>query len=266
MGEPWIKMRIGLADDPAVISIACATRLPPDHVVGKLHRLWSWADLNTSDGRLEGVPREWIDEFLRKKGFAEAMANVQPEPWLLIDDYGVTIPKFHTHNGSSAKSRAENTRRQQVSRQICDTGATKARPEGDKRESRVRPSTIDHKDACSSESNSTLILDKVAADAEKISRHLKPQNDADKRLIVKVCFLSALAKFPEAAMWDALEAVKTAGKGANRMAYWRSCLNEQFAKLDLDFPALLRETLVPRESLSWCEPLRRDRAKRESHT
>lgn len=123
MAGDWIKMRIGLAEDPAVISISLATKLDADTVVGKLHRIWGWADQNTADGRLDGVPKSWIDSKVGKRGFADAMASTNP-PWLLIDDLGVTIPKYERHNGKAAKTRAEAAERQRVSRKTCDKSVT----------------------------------------------------------------------------------------------------------------------------------------------
>ena len=50
MSGEWIKMRLDLASDPAVIRIRRSLGLDVDAVVGKLHRLWSWADAHTVDG------------------------------------------------------------------------------------------------------------------------------------------------------------------------------------------------------------------------
>lgn len=131
MAGDWIKMRVGLADDPAVISIARATKLEPDHVCGKLLTLWGWADQNTSNGRLDGVDATWIDAKVGKRGFCAALCSISP-PWLILDDSGVTIPNFERHNGSSAKARAENTKRQTLSRVLRDNCATEARQNCDK--------------------------------------------------------------------------------------------------------------------------------------
>src|SRR5690348_14811467 len=84
----WIPMRVDPEDDPTVIFISRASKLEPDHVVGKLKRLWSWVDSNTEDGELPGVDADWIDRHVRKRGFARAMAEA-PHPWLIIHDRGV---------------------------------------------------------------------------------------------------------------------------------------------------------------------------------
>lgn len=118
MAGDWIKMRLDLPDDPAVISIAAALGISQDEVVGKLHRLWSWADRHTSDGSAPGITPNWIDRFLSKEGFADAMVA---NKWLRFSAAGVKFPHFDRHNGESAKVRTANTIRQRRSR------ATKAR-------------------------------------------------------------------------------------------------------------------------------------------
>ena len=55
MAGDWIPMRVDLADDPAVISIATATGLDELAVVGRLHRLWSWANRHLTTGAAPSV-------------------------------------------------------------------------------------------------------------------------------------------------------------------------------------------------------------------
>jgi hypothetical protein len=111
MAGDWIKVRIDLVDDPAVIAIAARTGLDEDAVVGKLCRLWSWANRNTTDGYVGGIKAAWIDRYLNTPGFAEAMVEAG---WLEATEDGpttedsITFPKFKRHNGDSAKSRALN--------------------------------------------------------------------------------------------------------------------------------------------------------------
>jgi uncharacterized phage protein (TIGR02220 family) len=103
MAGDWIKMRIALADDPAVISIAARLSVDEFEVVGMLHHLWGWADTQSRDGHAPGVTNVWIDRYVRHVGFAEAMVSVG---WLKVDESGVTFPNFERHNGESAKARA----------------------------------------------------------------------------------------------------------------------------------------------------------------
>lgn len=116
MAEDWIKMGTRLAEKPEVIGIAerlsaqllGGIRIDEDTVVGKLHRLWSWADANTVDGNARGVTRIWVDRYLKVEGFGQAMADVG---WLLVNPDGITFPNFHRHNGQTAKTRALTAKR-----------------------------------------------------------------------------------------------------------------------------------------------------------
>lgn len=114
MAGDWIKMRIGLANDPAVISIAAGLDIGEFEVVGMLHHLWSWADTQSQDGHVIGVTRKWVDRFVHRDGFAEKM---QLAGWLLIDDAGIKFPNFDRHNGDSSKNRALATERKRKQRE-----------------------------------------------------------------------------------------------------------------------------------------------------
>ena len=132
MAGDWIKMRTDLVADPAVIAIAAALPdLDYDAIVGKLHRLWSWATDHLVDGNGVGVTEKWIDAHLSAPGFARAMANVKPNPWLIITKRGVVFPRWEEHLSQGAKSRALTNRR--VARARAQNGngvrVTKALPE-----------------------------------------------------------------------------------------------------------------------------------------
>jgi|694.fasta_scaffold34675_4 hypothetical protein len=103
MAGDWLKMRHDLADDPAVIRIATACRIDEDAVVGKLHRLWSWADRHTAGGHADGVGLDWVDRTARCQGFAAEMVRVG---WLEETGQGLTFPRFDRHCSESAKVRA----------------------------------------------------------------------------------------------------------------------------------------------------------------
>ena len=123
MSGDWIKMRVDLASDPAVIGLASLLKTDEDDIVGKLHRIWSWADKHTVSGFVPHITDKWIDRYVSKSGFAKHMCAVG---WLTITDTGVTFPHFERHNGASAKARAENTERVRASRKNKDKSATKA--------------------------------------------------------------------------------------------------------------------------------------------
>lgn len=115
MAGDWIKMRKNLAHDPSVIYIAAAVGLEEDHIVGKLHRLWSWADENTRDGNVDGVTEKWIDRYVGVTGFAKAMRSAG---WLLIGKAGISFPKFDNHMSKSAKKRVVTASRVDAHRKV----------------------------------------------------------------------------------------------------------------------------------------------------
>lgn len=116
----WIKMRTDLADDPAVVSMAARLNITEDEVVGKLHKLWSWADRHTTDGTAPGITAAWVNRYVGS-GFAEAMEAVN---WVAFSPEGIEFPNFERHNGASAKRRGEDAIRQRLSREKRDKGVT----------------------------------------------------------------------------------------------------------------------------------------------
>jgi hypothetical protein len=109
MAGDWIKMRTDLADDPAVISIARETLIDEYSVVGKLHKVWSWADRHcNADGNAPGVTFLWIDRFVDTEDFGQAMYHVG---WLDETEVGVCFPNFSHHNTQTAKERALTAKR-----------------------------------------------------------------------------------------------------------------------------------------------------------
>jgi hypothetical protein len=113
MAGDWIKVRVSLATDPAVICMAEKLDTSEFEVVGMLHHLWSWADSQSRDGHASGVTAKWINRFVQRDQFAQAM---QDAGWLSINDDGVEFPNFDRHNGESAKARGLAAARKQKQR------------------------------------------------------------------------------------------------------------------------------------------------------
>lgn len=113
MAGDWIKMRVSLATDPAVIGMATSLDRSEFEVVGMLHHLWSWADAHSRDGHADGVTGKWINRFIQCDGFADAVVKVG---WLHITDTGIVFPDFDRHNGQSAKARGLAASRKQKQR------------------------------------------------------------------------------------------------------------------------------------------------------
>lgn len=132
MAGDWIKMRTDLAEDPAVISISTATGIEEDMVVGKLHRIWSWGDRQTTNGNAHSVTFSWVDSYLRVPGFAKAMSDAG---WLKQKDSGIQFPRFDRHNGESGKKRALTAKRVAKHKAINGNGSsvTRALPTEEKR-------------------------------------------------------------------------------------------------------------------------------------
>jgi hypothetical protein len=113
MAGDWLKMRHDLADDPAVIRLAAVLCIDEDAVLGKLFRLWCWADRHTRDGVAAGIGTAWVDRLTRCDGFGSALVAVG---WLVDDEAGLSFPRFDRHCSSSAKERAADAARKAVSR------------------------------------------------------------------------------------------------------------------------------------------------------
>ena len=107
MAGDWIKVETTTPDKPEVFRIAEALNIDPDAALGKLIRVWVWADQQTYDGNAESnatsVTRSLLDRLTGVTGFASAMEAVG---WLAVTDEGLIFPRFQDHNGQSAKRRA----------------------------------------------------------------------------------------------------------------------------------------------------------------
>ncbi len=114
MAGDWIKMDVNLHEKPEVIQLSSALSMDRYAVVGRLHRLWSWFDLHSADGRVAGVTACYLDELAGQPGFSQALRQVG---WLEERGGGeLVVPNFDRHNGQSAKRRAEATERKRKSR------------------------------------------------------------------------------------------------------------------------------------------------------
>ena len=83
--------------------MAAILNIDPDAVVGKLVRLWIWADQQSLDGNALSVTDFWIDRFTYCPGFAAAMREAG---WLDGPSGAISFPNFARHNGKTAKKRS----------------------------------------------------------------------------------------------------------------------------------------------------------------
>lgn len=108
MRRPWIKIEVSTPDKPEICAIATKLRIDSDAVVGKLVRLWSWAELNGAKPNDLNVTKEFLDKLCGRKGFAEAVIQAG---WLLESGDKLAFPNFERHNGNASKVRGLTARR-----------------------------------------------------------------------------------------------------------------------------------------------------------
>jgi hypothetical protein len=113
MAGDWQMLRLDIHDDPAVIAIAAALNLDEDTIVGKLTRLWGWANRQTENGNVPGVTEKWLDRYIGVTGFAQAMVDAG---WLVVESDQVTFPNFDRWMSETAKRRGLTARRVAKSR------------------------------------------------------------------------------------------------------------------------------------------------------
>ena len=104
----WIKFETTTPDKPEVIHMAERLGIDQDAVIGKLLRVWVWADANSIAGSPVAVTSSFLDRLTACPGFAVAMREAG---WLEGRDAALSFPSFDRHNGQTAKARAETNRR-----------------------------------------------------------------------------------------------------------------------------------------------------------
>jgi len=166
MAGEWIPVDCNIATKPEVLELVDLTGEPVETVVFRLLALWSWASLNTADGRLRGTPRRLAAVAGGDEGFWLAVETVG---WVAFSDGELEIIGWEKRFSRAAKARAHGALR------ACAFRARKALPEErrgeEKREEEIpaapvptsRPRTAaspDPKVAWDSESGWTGISDK----------------------------------------------------------------------------------------------------------
>ena len=114
MAVDWIKMRVDLRAHPKIVRLATGLNSDRFRVIGGLHAVWCIFDAHSSDGILDGYSQATLDDLIGWPGFAAQMIAVK---WLLDDGSSLGIPDFDEHNGTSAKARAQDTKRKKIAKQ-----------------------------------------------------------------------------------------------------------------------------------------------------
>lgn len=162
MAGDWIKLEATTPDKPEVYRLAELLDLDPDTVIGKLVRVWVWADQHLQSASETGnasvtllyaecnappVASALIDRIAMLPGFANAMCKVG---WFTQTKDGMQFCNFARHNGKTAKTRAITNKRVALHRsKVCANGnadgvtdcVTKALPEKRREEKRVKTKT-----------------------------------------------------------------------------------------------------------------------------
>lgn len=107
MASSWIKIEVITPDKPEIFQMAEILNIDPDAVLGKMIRVWAWADQQTIDGNAKGnaasVTRSVLDRVTCVSGFANALIDVG---WLAEQDGRLFFPNHERHNGETSKKRA----------------------------------------------------------------------------------------------------------------------------------------------------------------
>ena len=113
MAGDWVKLETVTPDKPEVHAMAELLGIDPDAVLGKLVRVWIWADQQTENGDAPSVTRTLLDRVTCTTGFTDALLSVS---WLSEKDGVFSFSNFDRHNGKPAKTRALTKNRMQKRR------------------------------------------------------------------------------------------------------------------------------------------------------
>lgn len=126
MAGDWIPMRLDLAEDPAVVEMADLIGESEVHVVGYLHKIWSWASRHCHDGSVTGVTLVSLARLTASGNVPDAMARVG---WLEAGEENgrpvLRFPHWERWMSQSAKRRVLATNRKQRSRRESVTQASR---------------------------------------------------------------------------------------------------------------------------------------------
>jgi len=137
MAGDWIKMRVDLLTSPKVVRMSAGLNKDRLQIIGGLFSVWSIFDAHSEDGVLDGYTPDTLDKIIFFDGFSDQMASVG---WLIVSDNSLSMPRFDSHNGKSAKNRAMDAERKRAARKVQDLSGN----EPDKNTTREEKSRVEN--------------------------------------------------------------------------------------------------------------------------
>ncbi|UEP31590.1 hypothetical protein [Burkholderia sp. B21-007] len=134
MAGDWIKFRSCLLRHPKVVRIASALKADKFRTLGGLMSVWCLFDEQTEDGFLDSYTLDVLDAEVGFPGISRAMQSVG---WLEETPDGLVLPEFETHNGASAKRRAQDADRKREVRKMSAPEADEKRTREEKRREEI---------------------------------------------------------------------------------------------------------------------------------
>lgn len=117
MAGDWIKVRTVLPTDGRLKIVSRTCHATSVTALGALVTLWCFADAHADDdGVLIGYAPADVNSLVGLPGFCEAL----PSDWLDASGEWVKLPEYQEHNGTTAKTRAQATKRKRTERTVTN--------------------------------------------------------------------------------------------------------------------------------------------------
>lgn len=115
MADDWTKVRTCLPTDGRLRIASRKCHASTVTVFGGLVAMWCLADAHADEnGVLVGYSEDDIDAYVLVPGFCKSL----PADWIDLTGEWVKLPDYQEHNGATAKSRAQATKRKRRERGV----------------------------------------------------------------------------------------------------------------------------------------------------
>jgi hypothetical protein len=111
MAGDWIKIEHATPDKRQVFSLAKILGITADDAMGKLIRVWIWADQHTTGCNDSVTPTALLDRVAGVTGFCAAMCSESVGWMKMVGDGEISFVNYSDHNGQTAKHRASTNKR-----------------------------------------------------------------------------------------------------------------------------------------------------------